>query len=164
MRIGQARTEADIADARALFAAYAASLDVDLGYQDFSGELAALPGRYAPPSGALLIARADAGTPLGCVALRALPEDGCCEMKRLYVTPAARGMGLGRALVDAAIAAARSAGHREMRLDSLPSMGAAIALYEALGFRRIAPYYATPIAGTVFLALDLRSQDRLPDG
>ena len=164
MRIGQARTEADIADARALFAAYAASLDVDLGYQDFAGELATLPGRYAPPSGALLIARDDAGAPRGCVALRPMTEDGCCEMKRLYVTPAARGTGLGRALVEAVIAAARMAGYREMRLDSLPSMHQAIALYEARGFRLITPYYATPIAGTVFLALDLRGQDGMPDG
>ena len=153
--IAPARTASDIDAARALFATYAASLGVDLAYQRFADELASLPGRYTPPAGALLLARDAAGQPLGCVALRAMADDGCCEMKRLYVTPAARGTGLGRALVEAAIAAARRIGYREMRLDSLPSMHAAIALYERRGFRRIAPYYDTPVAGTVFLALHL---------
>lgn len=152
IRLAQGPAELD--EARTLFAAYAASLDVDLAYQDFAAELASLPGLYAAPSGALLLARA-AGRPVGCVALRPMAEAGCCEMKRLYVTPAARGTGLGRALVEAVIAAGRAAGYREMRLDSLPSMQGAIALYERRGFRRIAPYYATPVAGTVFLALDL---------
>lgn len=145
---------ADIADIAALFRAYAASLPVDLAYQGFEAELAGLPGKYAPPSGALLIARQSAGEPLGCVALRAMsPSD--CEMKRLYVRPQAQGKGVGLALARAVIAAAKQAGYRRMRLDSLPTMQRAVAVYRGLGFVDTAPYYDTPVAGTVFLALDL---------
>lgn len=139
----------------ALFRAYAASLDVDLAYQDFQTELAALPGKYAPPAGELLLARDIGGAPLGCVALRSIEPDSCCEMKRLYVAPAARGMGLGRALVQAIVEAAAGLGYRELRLDTLPDMIEAQALYERMGFVRIAPYYETPIAGTVFMSRDL---------
>ena len=135
-----------------LFASYAASLDVDLGYQDFAAELASLPGKYAPPRGALLLARGADATPLGCVALRALDVAGCCEMKRLYVSPEARGLGLGRALIAAISAEAVRLGYRDMRLDTLPSMTEAIALYEQTGFVPIAPYYDTPIIGTRFFA------------
>jgi ribosomal protein S18 acetylase RimI-like enzyme len=149
------RTVADLAAATALFRAYAASLEVDLAYQGFEAELAGLPGKYAPPRGELLLARGEDGAPLGCVALRPMDEAGCAEMKRLYVQPAGRGMGLGRALVEAIIARATALGYREMRLDSLPSMGDAIALYRKCGFEPMAPYYATPIAGTVFLRLSL---------
>ncbi len=138
-----------------LFRAYAASLDVDLAYQDFAAELAGLPGKYAPPRGVLLLARDAARRPAGCVALRPMGADGVCEMKRLYVAPSARGSGLGRALVDAAIDAATRLRYREMRLDTLPSMGTAQALYEAVGFVPAAPYYDTPIAGTLFLSLRL---------
>ena len=145
----------DIEAVRALFEAYAASLPVDLAYQGFAAELAGLPGAYAPPAGALLLARDGDGTPLGCVALRPLADPGLCEMKRLFVAPAGRGRGLGRALAAAVIAAARDRGYREMRLDSLPSMTTAVALYRSLGFRAIPPYYNTPVAGTVFLALAL---------
>lgn len=151
-RIGPAATPGDIAAIRDLFTTYAAGLGVDLGYQGFDAELAGLPGRYAPPRGALLLARGADGAPLGCVALRAIDPVGCCEMKRLFVRPAARGTGLGRALAEAVIAEAARLGHREMRLDSLPGMRDAIALYTRIGFTPIAPYYATPVAGTVFLA------------
>ena len=139
-----------------LFRAYAASLPIDLGYQGFDDELASLPGKYAPPSGALLIARAANGGALGCVAMRPLETPGVCEMKRLYVAPEGRGRGLGKALARAIIDAARAAGHSEMLLDTLPTMHDAQALYRALGFREIAPYYDTPIAGTVFMSLRLR--------
>jgi ribosomal protein S18 acetylase RimI-like enzyme len=138
-----------------LFRAYAASLPIDLGYQGFDGELASLPGKYAPPAGALLIARDATGAALGCVAMRPLDEPGVCEMKRLYVAPAGRGQGLGRALAHAIIEAARAAGHREMRLDTLSSMHEAQALYRALGFTEIAAYYDTPIENTVFMSLKL---------
>jgi len=138
-----------------LFRAYAAALDVDLGYQDFAAELAGLPGRYASPAGVLLLAREAMGQPVGCIALRPLGTDGSCEMKRLYVAPAGRGGGLGRALVEAVIAEATRIGYREIRLDTLPSMQAAQALYEAIGFVPITPYYDTPIAGTRFLSLRL---------
>ncbi|WP_424814470.1 GNAT family N-acetyltransferase [Roseococcus sp. YIM B11640] len=138
-----------------LFREYAAGLDVDLAYQGFEAELAALPGKYAPPAGRLLLAHGEDGEALGCIALRPLPEAGCCEMKRLYVRPAGRGLGLGAALVEALAGEARTAGHRELRLDTLPSMTAAIALYRRLGFEPMAPYYETPVAGTVFLRLIL---------
>lgn len=156
LRIASARSPADLDAARTLFAAYAASLGVDLSYQGFEAELAALPGAYAPPSGALLLARAaEGGEPLGCVAVRPMDAPGCCEMKRFYVSPAARGLGLGRALLDAAVEAARTMGHREMRLDTLPFMSAAAALYRRAGFVEVAPYYHTPVAGTLFMARDL---------
>ena len=150
--IGQARTDEDLATVADLFRAYAARLSVDLAYQDFEGELAALPGKYAPPKGALLLARRVDGAPLGCAAMRPVEPLGCCEMKRLYVSPDARGLGLGRALAEAVIEAARRIGYRELRLDTLPDMLDAQALYTRLGFVRIAPYYDTPVAGTVFMA------------
>lgn len=153
--IAAARTAQDIAATAALFADYAASLPVDLAYQDFDAELAALPGKYAPPGGDLLLARDEAGAPLGCVGLRPIPPQGCCEMKRLFLRPAARGLGLGRALTAAAIETARGLGYRELRLDTLPTMTTAMTLYGQLGFERIEPYYAPTPAGTVFMALRL---------
>ncbi len=134
-----------------LFEAYAKFLGVDLCFQDFPEELAGLPGKYAAPVGELLLARGDSGDPLGCVALRPL-EPGVCEMKRLYVAPRARGLGLGRALVDRVLGEALRIGYREMRLDTLPVLKAATALYAAAGFAPIAAYYDTPLAETLFLA------------
>ena len=154
VHIQPVRTAADLQATAQLFQAYAASLPVDLGYQDFAAELAALPGKYAPPAGELLLARGD-GEPLGCVGLRPLAAAGACEMKRLFLAPSARGLGLGRALAEAVVAEARRIGYRELFLDTLPSMASAIALYEQMGFVRIAPYYAPTPAGTIFLALRL---------
>lgn len=153
--IAPARTAADLTAAARLFRAYAASLDIDLSYQDFAAELAGLPGKYAPPAGALLLARDPQGEALGCVALRPIAPEGCCEMKRLYVAPQGRGLGLGRALVDAILGEAVRIGHREMRLDTLPTMTAALALYRRAGFAPIARYYDTPVAGTIFLGRTL---------
>ena len=136
------KTPDDLACAVALFRAYAASLEVDLSFQGFEAELAAMPGRYAPPAGTLLLVRRPNGTPVGCVGLRPLPEPGVCEMKRLYVSPEGRGLGLGEALVRALIGEARRAGYR-----------GALALYGKLGFEPAASYYETPIAGTVSLRL-----------
>jgi len=150
-----AQSKADLEDVAALFRAYAASLPVDLGYQGFEAELAGLPGKYAPPAGSLLIARAPSGEALGCVAMRPIEAESICEMKRLYVTPASRGMGLGSALVQAIVERARDAGYREMRLDTLPTMQAARAMYARAGFREIDAYYPTPVEGTIFLALPL---------
>jgi GNAT superfamily N-acetyltransferase len=155
-QIGEAASAADISAVRMLFEAYAASLPIDLAYQAFADELAGLPGKYAPPRGALLLARDEDETPLGCVALRPLAEGGCCEMKRLYLRPAARRRGLGRALAEAVIGAARRIGYDEIRLDTLTEMAQARRLYEQLGFKPIAPYYAPTPPGTVFLSLRLR--------
>jgi len=153
--IAPAVSPADLAAIRDLFRAYAASLPVDLSYQGFEEELAGLPGTYAPPSGGLLLARAADGAPLASGAFRAMKADEGCEMKRVYVTPAARGLGLGLAMVEALFDAARAAGHRRMVLDTLPSMLEAHRLYAKRGFKPIAPYYDTPIEGTVFLGRDL---------
>ena len=135
-----------------LFQAYAEGLGIDLSFQDFAAELQALPGKYASPRGLLLLARGRQGEPIGCVGLRPLEPKGCCEMKRLYVAPYARKMGLGQALIDAALGQAKRLGYREMRLDTLGSMDVALTLYEKNGFTRIAPYYDTPLADTVFLS------------
>jgi ribosomal protein S18 acetylase RimI-like enzyme len=153
--IEAARSPADIAAVAALFADYAAGLGVDLSFQGFAAELAGLPGAYVPPGGELLLARGAAGTTLGCVALRPLPEDGLCEMKRLYVRPAGRRFGLGWRLVAAIIAAAEQRGYVEMRLDSLPGMIEAIALYRRFGFAEIPAYCYNPVPGTVYLARPL---------
>ena len=147
---------ADLRAVAGLFRAYAASLPVDLAYQNFDAELAGLPGAYAPPAGSLLLAKNAAGEAVGCVALRAMTDAGCAEMKRLYVAPLGRGMGLGRALVEAVVGAAGRLGYREIRLDTLPTMGEAQALYRACGFERTEPYYATPVAGTIFMRRNLR--------
>jgi ribosomal protein S18 acetylase RimI-like enzyme len=136
----------------ALLRAYEAGLGVSLGFQDFEAEIASLPGDYAPPEGALILARSSDGSLVGTVAVRGLDgAEGICEMKRLYVAPAGRGQGLGRRLAERAIEEARRLGYRGMRLDTLPAMREAQALYELLGFRDIANYNGNPIAGTRFL-------------
>jgi len=146
-------TLADLDAVRDLFRAYAASLPIDLEYQNFRAELEHLPGAYAQPGGTLLLARI-AHNPAGCVALRRL-ELSIGEMKRLYVRPEYRGMGLGPALVEGAIAAARGLGYEEMYLDTLPSMSSAQRLYIRRGFREIAPYGGPAAPGTRYLALRL---------
>lgn len=161
LRIRTARGRADLAEARRLFGAYAASLaPFDLGYQDFATELAGLPGAYAAPLGALLLAlRPPAGpaprAALGCVALRPTPQAGVGELKRLYVSDEARGTGAGRRLAAEAVRRARRAGYSELVLDTLPTMTAAIGLYRALGFVPTRPYYDTPIAETLFFRMTL---------
>lgn len=153
LRITRAESAGSVAAARELFLEYARGLGVDLGFQGFDTEVAELPGRYAQPDGRLLLAWA--GDELaGCVALRRLAPD-IAEMKRLYVRPRFRGQAVGRALAEAVIAEAHAAGYRRMRLDTLPTMDAARALYRSLGFREVEPYTTNPVAGTAFLELDL---------
>ena len=154
-QIGPVRSAADLDATARLFEAYVAALGIDLGFQGFAAELATLPGPYAAPAGALLLARDPLGQALGCVGLRPIQPVGCCEMKRLYVSPLGRGRGLGGALIRALLAEAVRIGYREMRLDTLPSMGEAISLYQKAGFVPIAPYYDTPLAGTIFMARSL---------
>jgi ribosomal protein S18 acetylase RimI-like enzyme len=153
--IAQALDAAALDAIRVLFLEYAASLDVDLAYQDFHREVATLPGNYELPRGCLLLAR-DGERSTACVGVRPLNDD-VCEMKRLYVRPEARGTGLGRQLALKAIAFGRSAGYRAMRLDTLPSMASAQQLYRALGFRDIGPYRHSPVEDNVFMELALRS-------
>jgi ribosomal protein S18 acetylase RimI-like enzyme len=151
--IVQADRDELVKQARGLFEEYAAGLAVDLSFQGFEEELRGLPGDYAPPRGALLLAVEDEGT-LGCVALRRVDEE-TAEMKRLYLRPAARGRGLGRALAEAALAEARRLGYRRIRLDTLPGMEAAQSMYAALGFKTIPPYRFNPVPGALFMERDL---------
>lgn len=138
---------------RTLFREYAASLDIDLCFQNFEAELADLPGKYQPPAGRLLLAW-NGTEAVGCVALRPV-DGGTCEMKRLYLQPQVRGASLGRRLVERVCEEARSAGYSRICLDTLPTMEQAIQLYLAMGFKRIGPYVYNPVPGAIFLALDL---------
>jgi putative acetyltransferase len=166
LRIVSADNKEAVHQVSALFREYAEALGVDLSFQNFERELAELPGEYAPPHGALLLAFDEAspassvpGSPAlfavaGCVALRKIDRD-ICEMKRLYVRGAFRGRGMGRALALAIMDTARTTGYRAMRLDTLPQMGEAQALYSSLGFRDIPPYRFNPISGSRFLEIAL---------
>ncbi|MGN2252286.1 GNAT family N-acetyltransferase [Frateuria sp. GZRe12] len=153
--IAPARLPEDLELVRGLFEEYVASLDIDLSFQDIDAELAHLPGKYVPPRGVVLLARDTTGAALGCVALRPWSVQGECEIKRLYVRPAARGRSLGRLLAEAAIAWAIQAGHHRVLLDTLASMHAARELYASLGFQPVEPYYVNPVPGTLYMALGL---------
>jgi ribosomal protein S18 acetylase RimI-like enzyme len=147
-----------LAATREIFREYAASLGVDLCFQNFELELAQLPGEYAAPQGALLLALVD-GDVAGCGAMRPLSESdyaNACEMKRLYVRPAFRHFGLGRMLAQALLDRGVQAGYSAMLLDTLDDMEAARGLYATLGFEEIPPYYFNPIAGAHYLKADLR--------
>lgn len=146
----------DLDTVRTLFRAYLDELDFDLDFQDVNEELAALPGPYAAPDGAILIAIADNGDPdgdaTGVVAVKPLADDGerICEMKRLYVRPEARGRGLGHDLAAAIVDTARDLGYDRMRLDTVASMHAARAVYRSLGFEERSAYYNNPLADVVY--------------
>ena len=152
-----AQTAEQLAGARVLFQEYADQLGVDLCFQGFAEELAALPGDYAPPRGVLLLALVD-GELAGCCALR--PQDdtdyaGAAEMKRLYVRKAFRGFGLGRQLSEAILEVALQGGYACVLLDTLDDMESARALYADLGFEEIPPYYHNPLPGAHYLKVDL---------
>lgn len=150
----QAQRGDDIAIVRALMREYQQQLGVDLSFQGFEAELDALPGSYAPPGGRLLLALHERA-PVGCVALQRITHSRA-EMKRLYVPPSARGLGVGRKLVAEILAEAQAIGYSEIVLDTLPSMIEAQRLYQQLGFRDIEPYRPNPIAGTRYLGKTLR--------
>jgi len=150
----QAESPPQIAQARELFVEYAQSLGFSLCFQSFDEELAGLPGDYAPPPGRLLLAEYE-GELAGCIALRP-KESGICEMKRLFLRPQFRGESLGRILAERVIAEARKIGYKRMRLDTVePVMKDAVAMYRKLGFEEIAPYCENPIAGALYMELEL---------
>lgn len=149
----RAGSPARLDQARELFKEYEAFLGFDLCFQGFQEELAGLPGAYAPPSGRLLLALKGEEA-AGCVALRKI-NGAVCEMKRLYLRPAFKGKGLGRALAESIVWEARLIGYSKMRLDTVPKLDAAIALYRDMGFNEIPPYRENPIEGALFLELAL---------
>ncbi|HET9283160.1 MAG TPA: GNAT family N-acetyltransferase [Candidatus Angelobacter sp.] len=162
LTILQAETPEQIATARELMVEYSTRLGVDLCFQGFEEEIRVLPGKYAAPSGRLLLALLDE-KPAGVIALRPIGEkrEGLCEMKRLFVRPEFRGHGIGRILAERVIAEAEGIGYKRMRLDTMPGkMDSAIAMYRELGFTETQPYYKTPVNQTLFmeLALDSRVQ------
>ncbi len=147
-------TAEQIETTRQLFREYEQWLGMSLCFQSFEEEMRDLPGKYAPPDGRLYLANI-AGESVGCIALRKI-GDGICEMKRLYLTDAARGQGLGKELIELIIADARAIGYSKMQLDTYPpKMGKAVSLYESHGFRAIKPYYENPHEGVLFMELDL---------
>lgn len=152
--IFEAATPDDYATARTLFEEYARTVGADLCFQGFTEELEQLASMYGPPAGCLLIALRD-DRPVGCVAMRPL-EPGTCEMKRLYVRPEARGIGLGRQLASAIVEHARAAGYQSMVLDTLRSMVEARMIYRSLGFVQRAPYYANPLPDVAYMELRLQ--------
>jgi putative acetyltransferase len=155
-----ATSPSELEPVRDIFREYAQGLDVDLCFQDFETELATLPGEYAPPRGTLLLARVD-GQLAGCCGLRPMDTadyPNAAEMKRLYVRPAFRGLGIGRQLAEAVLDAARQAGYTSVLLDTLDDMEAARTLYGDLGFEEIPPYYHNPIAGAHYLKADVERQ------
>lgn len=162
-RIEPARSAQDLESTALLFAAYAESLGLDLSFQDFDTELTSLPGKYAPPNGEILLARDSTGKAVGCVAVRPLSPPDCCEMKRLYILPAGRGLGIGKKLLHETLDIAASLGYSEIKLDTLPSMTQAISLYESAGFAPTTPYYKTPLTGTVFLSRKLETSSAIAD-
>jgi putative acetyltransferase len=150
-------TPAQFQATREIFSEYARQLGVDLCFQNFDSELESLPGDYAEPQGALLLAMVD-GVLAGCCAMRPLDSSdypNACEMKRLYVRNSHRRLGLGRQLAEAILDAARVAGYHHMLLDTLTEMESARALYQDLRFEEIPPYYHNPLAGAHYLKVDL---------
>jgi putative acetyltransferase len=160
-QIRSVRSPQDIVIVRDLIREYVVWLDIDIAIQGFETELADFPGRYAPPAGDLLLAQGNSGEALGCIGLQPLERPGACEVKRLYVRPAARGMGLGRALATSAIERASILAYREVMLDTLPWMTSAIALYRSLGFAPIEPYWNNMVPGIIYFSKTLHSAETI---
>jgi len=159
MKIELVEAYGHLSDVSALFQEYAASLSIDLNYQNFPAELSGLPGKYAKPDGSLYLAYVD-GVPAGCIAMRRLDTQRA-EMKRLYVRPGFRGLNLGRMLAERVIHDAAHIGCRSLVLDTLSTMSRAQALYGQLGFVETAPYYCSPVEGTTYLSLSLDAPAQL---
>lgn len=159
MNIIHAKNQKDLDEVRRLFREYETKLNVDLCFQQFESELANLPGKYAPPSGTLLLA-IDGQEAVGCGALRRIKSitDRTCEMKRLYVRPESRGLGIGRRIATRLIQEAVRIGYAAMVLDTLARLESAIHLYESLGFVHTVPYYDNPLPDVIYLKLDLKGQ------
>ena len=154
MKIIHVRTAKHLGEIRQLFREYENFLGVDLCFQGFEEELARLPGKYASPKGSLLLA-VDGKNTAGCVALREF-NDGTCEMKRLYLRPKYRGVGLGRKLAKKIIEEAARIGYSSIRLDTLKNLKEAMGLYESLGFKQVEPYYDNPLPGVMYWELQLK--------
>lgn len=159
MRVVQATTADDWVDAERLIRAYLAELPFEVDFQDVDRELAELPVEYGLPSGSALLVRDAPGAAVGIVGIRRFDEDAA-ELKRMYLAPAARGTGLGRALAENAVTAARSLGYRRLLLDTVARMAPAIAVYEGLGFVEIEPYRHNPLEDARYFALDLQPERR----
>ena len=157
LKIVEANTKEFVESAKELIREYAQSLEFNLDFQDFDKEMEIFPGQYASPRGCLYVAL-DENQPIGSVALRDLGQ-GICEMKRLYVKPYYRGQKVGKLLAEVVIKAARDMGYDYMRLDTVPSMKHANMLYNALGFKQIAPYRFNPIEGATFFELSLKEKE-----
>lgn len=157
VKLSKVQAAEDLKATISLFGEYAQSLGIDLSFQDFATEMAQMPGKYAPPTGTLLLARNQESEAIGCVGLRAFARPGHCEMKRLYVHPSGRGLGVGRTLAQAVIAEAKKLGYEAMLLDTLSTMASAQALYKSLGFVEVPPYYDSPLENTTFLRLNLKA-------
>lgn len=152
--IVRARSASDWSDVDQLIRAYLAELPFEIDFQDLDRELGELPVEYGPPRGAALLVRAPAGEPVGFVGVRRF-DDASAELKRMYLIPAARGTGAGRALGAAAVAAARELGYARLLLDTVDTMTPAIELYRGLGFFEIDAYRHNPLPGARYFALDL---------
>jgi len=146
-----------LTEVQRLFLEYEKWLNVDLCFQGFEEEVNSLPGKYSPPDGRLYIAK-DNSSYIGCIALRKI-EDGICEMKRLYLTEAARGKGIGYKMIELIIQDAKDIGYKVMRLDTIKEkMPKAVSLYELYGFKETKPYYHNPNPHTLFMELDLKGR------
>ena len=154
IRLSQPQSGEDWRQARQLVEEYAASLNLDLSFQNFMHELEHLASEYAPPAGAFLLAE-EKGVYVGCVGMRQF-SDGIGEIKRLYAIPAARDRGIGRLLAEGIVAAAKQLGYTRLLLDTLPSMKKAQSLYVSLGFKPTTAYRFNPVPGTAFLEVELR--------
>jgi ribosomal protein S18 acetylase RimI-like enzyme len=160
IQIHPARFPEQVEAVRNIFREYAQSLGIDLSFQQFDSELADLPGKFAAPRGEVLLAYQETEV-IGCVALRPI-DDTICEMKRLYVRPAGRGLQAGKQLATLICATAQELGYSRIRLDTLPTMHAALQIYASLGFEPIPAYVFNPIPGAIFLECDLTRASARP--